>query len=251
MPHSSLARSLFDRTVHLAIKPRPEDLSQTWSILNLLKNYGPIEYFKHFKYSATPLHGSVLVIFHDRQSAADLLARSKFQCKMHFDGAGRAVHAEDTHVSTAEDDDEIFRARPAGTSSYRIAYRPRPAANKPSSTKPAGEPLTFEIKATNSFFNHRDHIESGPYHGTFSVDHKSVAQEDLVKRVPLIGLSDVNIRKPEKPWRVMNWQKRRERETRISLRGLLEQGQREQSRLKPDALTPYEGLDWKGNAVTR
>lgn len=51
----------------------------------------------------------------------------------------------------------------------------------------------------------------GYYHGRFAIDSKSVPQTDLAQTVPLPGLSCVNWKAKERPWRLMNQEKERDR----------------------------------------
>lgn len=51
--------------------------------------------------------------------------------------------------------------------------------------------------------NHQDFIERSPTWGPFRINTGSATQQDLAKRVPLIGLSDIDVKKAEVPIRIL------------------------------------------------
>jgi hypothetical protein len=49
----------------------------------------------------------------------------------------------------------------------------------------------------------QDFIERSPTWGPFAINKYSAIQQDLAKRVPLIGLSDIDVKKAEVPLRIL------------------------------------------------
>jgi len=86
---------------------------------------------------------------------------------------------------------------------------------------PEGQQRHYQLQANPSTFHHRDHIDQSVYNGSYKVSNRSLVQEDLAKNVPMVGLSEFTLRKPEKPWRVLHREKEREQTTK-TLRHLLE-----------------------------
>ena len=76
--------------------------------------------------------------------------------------------------------------------------------------QPSSRIFQLQVNAARARF--RDHIDTGHYHGSFALDGKSAIQEDLVKRVPVAGLSAWDWRAVEKPWRIVRKEKEMERE---------------------------------------
>jgi len=72
------------------------------------------------------------------------------------------------------------------------------------------EARIFQIQTNTARAGLRDQINMGHFHGQFIVDGKSAAQQDLAKRVPVLGLSDVGWRKEDKPWKVMVTERERD-----------------------------------------
>ena len=60
----------------------------------------------------------------------------------------------------------------------------------------------FELKITQSDTNHQAYIERQGYYGPFTPDKKTIMAKDLMGRVPLEGLLDCDITKPEVPLRM-------------------------------------------------
>ena len=85
-----------------------------------------------------------------------------------------------------------------------------------------GRQRHYQLQANNSSFHHRDQIDQNVYNGSYKVSGRSLVQEDLVKNVPMVGLSEFTLRKEEKPWRVLRWEKQRE-STVKTLRQFLEE----------------------------
>lgn len=108
----------------------------------------------------------------------------------------------------------------AETAAQRISAQSRASLNL-SGRSASPQTRKYQLQVNISTMHHRDHLNANPYNGPFVVDSKSAVQQDLAKRVPLIGLSDVNLKKPEKPWRVLLWERAREGKRRNTLRQML------------------------------
>lgn len=103
--------------------------------------------------------------------------------------------------------------------------RRQPLPLAPPDTPPT-EPRMYQLQVNVSRFNHRNHINGNPYNGSFAIDTKSAVHEELAKKVPLIGLSQVDITKMEKPWKTQNTHREIEIRARKPLRQMLEWGKR-------------------------
>ena len=77
------------------------------------------------------------------------------------------------------------------------------------SKKPYYEPSTdpqyrsYELKIAPSNMNHQAYIERQGYYGPFVPNKKTMMAADLEGKVPLAGLVDCQIGKPEPPFRWM------------------------------------------------
>lgn len=98
------------------------------------------------------------------------------------------------------------------------------AALSPHHNRPtASQHRDFELKITLSNMNHQAYIERQGYYGPFMTNKKTVMAQDLDGRVPLQGLLDCHMGKPEVPLRIRI--KRTEQGTLLpfSLRALYEE----------------------------
>lgn len=202
-----ITRTIGTRAVHVQMHPRPEFLSDSREILRLLQSYGKVETFKNLKYDALPAPNTMLVIFQTEEAAQRLLRRSPLRFNMSRDQIDDDSVVESP--DTANDSSNPFGRQQQNAASMR---RPQPGSAE----------RQIQLQINLSTMHHRDHINANPYNGPFSVDTKSVIQEDLAKRVPTLGLSDVNLKKPEKPWKVLLWEREREKKQRKTLRQMLE-----------------------------
>lgn len=84
---------------------------------------------------------------------------------------------------------------PAATPSNRSAPSP-PAPfehyQNPYPRSAQGKPRYFKLYAAPSQVNHREYIERQPHYGSY-VPETSMAQEDLRKSVPMVGLSEATL----------------------------------------------------------
>lgn len=216
-----LTRGIGKRAVHLRITPRTDSLAQSREILELLRGYGRIEMYRSLKYDTIPAPNTILAIFESEDSAIKLLKSSPLRFTMYeaepeddslnddlSDSPSSLLEQEPRQTSTAYLDDRNALAQSEAQQASQAAAQPRWASSSParralSSSSTPPPPRQFQIQANVAFTRHRDNINSNPYNGPFAVDRKSAIQEDLAKRVPLIGLSDLNLKRMEKPWRVL------------------------------------------------
>lgn len=61
----------------------------------------------------------------------------------------------------------------------------------------------FHINTVPSRRNYRDMIDVSCYHGCFKIDGKQPGQPDLARKVPAAGLTCVDWRKEERPWKIV------------------------------------------------
>lgn len=241
MASHSIVRPLANRSLHMVITPRPANLAESREILRLISHFGEVEMFKSLKYESLSAPNTVLTIFKEEDAAKQCLRRSPLRFTM-----GR-----NQQPRTGTDDVErnaLPTAIPPPTDALSGISPLQPAANLPAghmgapfglqqsrnmstrSTQPPSEQedRIFQIQVNTSRFNHRDQINVGIFHGPFHIDSKSAAQEDLAKRVPLVGQSDIRLQTENKPWRLM--MKDREREVgkdgkkRVTLKSMWEEG---------------------------
>ncbi|TKA82006.1 hypothetical protein B0A55_01737 [Friedmanniomyces simplex] len=179
MAASTLIRPTTTRAVHLRITPRPSNLGESREILRLLSQFGEVEYFKNLKYDSLSAPNAAIVIFREEEAAKHCLKRTPIRFRM-GKASPVASAANETPARGAESDFGIF-----------------------------------QIQANTARAHFRDILNSSHFHGAFMVDGKSAAQQDLSKRVPVLGLSDVNWHAGVKPWRFVE----RERETAGAFQG--------------------------------
>ncbi|KAK4543955.1 hypothetical protein LTR36_004729 [Oleoguttula mirabilis] len=198
---ASLVRPTANRAVHLRITPRPSNIGESREIMRLISQFGEVEHFKNMKYDALSAPNTTIVIFKDEDAAQSCLKRSPIRFRM-----GKAPPPT---TSTAT---------PGFNTSSSSPSQSTPNANAPD------EARIFHIQTNAARAHFRDQLNMAHYHGHFAVDGKSAAQQDLATRVPILGLSDVNWRAEDKPWKVTRMERERDGAYRGSgrRRGLME-----------------------------
>lgn len=98
------------------------------------------------------------------------------------------------------------------------------------SEKPPAPIREFELTVVQSILNHQAHIERQAYYAGFNPDMKTIMAEDLKGRVPMAGLLDCNLNKPEVPLRVRLRRKEIARSP-ISLMKLWNRGKRDRGEI--------------------
>lgn len=85
----------------------------------------------------------------------------------------------------------------------------------------------FQLKISRSYTNHQAYIERQGYYGGFNVDTSTIMADDLQERVPLEGMADCQLKKPEVALWVKDMKKDRLGKKRSTLRQMWEEGRRE------------------------
>ena len=100
------------------------------------------------------------------------------------------------------------------------ASRPQP--------QPQSQPhREFHLTITQSNMDHGKYIERQGYYAGFNPDNQTIMAEDLEARVPLIGLTDCQIRRMEAPARVVaKWRDKAAQRT-TTLQEMWEKGRKE------------------------
>ncbi|KAK0944907.1 hypothetical protein LTR29_003498 [Friedmanniomyces endolithicus] len=178
----TLLRPTTTRAVHLRITPRPSHLGESREILRLLSQFGEVEYFKNLKYDPFSAPNTTIVIFRDEEAAKHCLKRSPIRFRM-----GKAPPSSSPVAADAKES-------------------PAKGGTEP---EPPGFGI-FQIQANSARAHFRDTLNASHLHGAFAVDGKAAAQRDLSKRVPMLGLSDVNWHAEVKPWRLVERERERD-----------------------------------------
>ncbi|USW53981.1 hypothetical protein Slin15195_G073000 [Septoria linicola] len=261
---ATLARPTAGRAVHLRITPRPSSLGESREILRLISQFGEVEHFKNLKYDALSMPNAALVIFKDEDAAVHCMKKSPIRFRMGkapVEEQGAADFpspppVQESSAPPATRRDATPPPRPGGAwglgqmraMSTHSSYTPSNTLPTPPSRPPQmpfqAPPLPllesriFQIQTNWARTHFRDQINMGHYHGTFALDKKSIPQSDLSQTVPLAGLSCVNWRKEDKPWRIMDKEKAQERtgpNRRKSLMELYEQVKEGHEALRDEA----------------
>jgi hypothetical protein len=232
---ASLVRPTASRALHLRILPRPSNLGESREILRLLSQFGEIEYFKNLKYDALSAPNTTLVIFKEEKAAAACAHKSPIRFRMGKAPAGEqnpppapASTTADTSLrspSGASFDGNQSRAMSTDT----LPTPPVRTNQTPFQAPPLPllESRIYQIESNIARAHFRDQINAGHYHGNFALDTKSVPQKELVKAVPIPGLSCVDWKREDRPWRVVRKEKEREQSgpnRRKTLREIYEKG---------------------------
>jgi len=276
---ASLARPTLNRAVHLRITPRPSNISESREILRLVSQFGEVEYYKSLKYDTLSHPSASLVIFRDEQAAEQCLKRSPIRFRLgpaeaESDLEDRPENIQNSYEQEQEEPQQqqhtttsttqttstssikgplsapfgmsSSQTRSLSTNSLPSAPRPQPALPflQPDDELPlddlsVSKSRIFQLQTNRARVNFRDAIDRTQYHGRFAIDGKSSIQQDLASRVPALGLSCWEWRKPNKPERMVL--KMRTREARKSLKEIWEEGRRPEE--EEEEASRREGLD--------
>lgn len=116
---------------------------------------------------------------------------------------------------------------PSNLSPASLPFPPSSSYMQPAKPEP---PREFQLTITRSALNHYAYVQRQHYYGPFHIGWRSLMAEDLKGRVPLEGMRDCDLGKPEKVLRVRL--KRWEREWEdggkgsVGLREIWERGQK-------------------------
>lgn len=209
------------RSVHLRIVPRPANLSESREIYRVLQRFGEISTYKSLKYEYhNPAENSAIVIYRNANDAQKALDATPIRFAL--EKVTEEIDENDETLREEDEDNELTKVNATPTalgieeilSPPTLSTRTEPTANPLSSkkspqpsmpfdppppisntAKPRTRTKWFQVTVDRSHSPHQDHVERQPYWKQFSPT-KSLAQEDLAKKVPYIGLSDVSKRPP-------------------------------------------------------
>jgi hypothetical protein len=253
---------LSGRSVHLRVVPRPANLSESREIYRVLQQFGELSMFKYLRYEYhSPADNIVLAIFRDENSAQKALDASPIRFALekviqHPDESyasepQQSEHEDDEDTASSPEPktptqsgiDEMLRpstlstriersAMPTNSSPKTTTQPPMPfdpPAPLPNAPEPRTRTKWFQVAVDRSRVVHQDYVERQPFWKQFNPT-KSMAQEDLAKQVPHIGLSDVS-KRPPNAHRTPVWvlkQMNEYVETRMpSLKGMVENSENE------------------------
>lgn len=242
-----ITRAITGRAVHLRVVPRPQNLAESREVLRSIQRFGEVEMYRNLKYDVPSGPTSALAIFREPDSVKELLRESPLRFPMQFNDSG-AVHGDEYTVEgDMEDAQSAQSLQSEQTLSERsqlgVASSEQDQARGFSSTTAGGTPNStaddrirppppeYQVQINIATFPHHDHIALNQFHGPFAVDTKSAAQEDLARRVPLLGLSDIDLDKMAKPWRVVEREKAYERRVGRTLREMFNEGQKNKTKM--------------------
>lgn len=222
--------------------------------MRLMSQFGEVEHFKNMKYDELSAPNTVVIIFKEEGAARNCLQKSPIRFRMgrapvkevqsSIWGEGPTATPQATSASASTQLHSGLKTSPFNAPSQSRALStnslPRPPRADQFSmpgfdiTPPqqdVEEARIFQIRTNPARIHFRDQINTSHFHGRFAIDGKSAAQQDLAKSVPLLGLSHVNWRAEDKPWRIIEQEKRmdgafRGSGRRRSLTELWEHGQR-------------------------
>ncbi|KAL6706359.1 hypothetical protein ACN47E_005465 [Coniothyrium glycines] len=217
----SLGRTLASRSLHLRIVPRPANLSESREIFRVLQRFGEISTYKYLRYEyQNPADNVALAIYRDAHSAQQALDASPIRFAL--EKTVKTPESSTDRDPTIEDEEGLARSTVASSTKSGIdeILRPSQLLNRglpptfqESAPKPETPPMPFDPPSTHAnegqkpwtkWFQitvdrsrvvHQDFIERQPYWKQFTPT-RSMAQTDLAKQVPHIGLSDVSKRPP-------------------------------------------------------
>lgn len=241
---ASLVRPTASRALHLRILPRPSNLGESREILRLLSQFGEIEYFKNLKYDALSAPNTSLVIFKEESAAEACAHKSPIRFRMGKAPAGEQNAPPPPAATNTASPSSTSDATPRGAWGAPVGGTQTRAmsTNADSLPIPPQRPITtpfqpppppllesriYQIESNYARAHFRDQINVGHYHGGFALDTKSVSQKELVKTVPVPGLSCVDWRREDRAWRIVRKEKEREAagpHRRKSLREIYEEG---------------------------
>lgn len=264
----SVRRALAPRSVHLRIVPRPANLSESREIFRVLQQFGEVSTYKYLRYEyQNPADNVALAIFRDDSAAQAALDASPIRFALEKATSiadsteGPTVNPEDdeatlqdlTNIPPTPGIEEMLR--PSKILSHTLSIADTPSKPDPPAPSMPFDPLQssstqvqkkwtkwFQITLDRSRAVHQDFIERQPYWKQFN-PMRSMAQVDLEKIVPHVGLSDVSKRPPNAhrtPVRVLKGMSEYVEKRMPTLRGIMEDSEGERNfRIR-------KGIDAKG-----
>ncbi|KAE9976903.1 hypothetical protein EG328_002363 [Venturia inaequalis] len=231
--------------VRLILMPSPANLLESREVLRICQSFGEVTTFKHLKYhDLNPAPNAALAVFQRPESAEALIRASPVTFTLetqsgNFDNEdtleeGRDEFSGDIAQNTPSRTDatELHTPNSLLDSGFSTPLEPQ------TSSKPSSEPHQQRNKRSSSTLkdmrcfveywrgNQQDFLERSPTWGPFTVHKDNAVQQDLERRVPLVGLSDINVQKREVPLRILRKRQEEMRE-RKSWMQIWEEGRRE------------------------
>ncbi|KAL8779092.1 MAG: hypothetical protein Q9203_001587 [Teloschistes exilis] len=123
--------------------------------------------------------------------------------------------------------------RPTQSMAEELAAHSQASPSRRETEDAPGPPVPekeFELTVAQSVFNHQAYIERQGYYAGFNPDMKTIMAADLKSRVPLQGLADCRLSKPDVPLRQRLLRKERAR-PRQTLREMWETGRESRGEL--------------------
>ncbi len=116
---------------------------------------------------------------------------------------------------------------PSNLSPTSLPFPPSSSYMQPSKPEP---PREFHLTITRSVLNHHAYVQRQHYYGPFNLEWRSLMADDLKGRVPVEGMRDCELGRPERVLRVRLKRWEREKEDagkgRGGLREIWERGQK-------------------------
>ncbi|XP_014558347.1 hypothetical protein COCVIDRAFT_36338 [Bipolaris victoriae FI3] len=229
----SFRRALAPRSIHIRIIPRPANLSESREIYRVLQKFGELDTFKYLRYEyQNPADNVALAIYRDEMSAQRALDASPLRFALEKVVSPATTHPTQSSSSQEEEEeggdldnysieqtqhtkgiDEILRPSQLANRSWQSTPTtkpppkptPMPFESQAPSAKQIKQSKWFQVTIDRSRTVHQDYIERQPFWKQFS-PMRTIAQEDLAKIVPHLGLSDISKRPPNAhrtPFRVL------------------------------------------------
>ncbi|KAF2493966.1 hypothetical protein BU16DRAFT_590803 [Lophium mytilinum] len=215
---------LTTRSVHLDIHPRPADLGESREVLRVLQGFGEVDIYKTLRHERpVEAPNSAFAIYRDPEAAQKALNASPIRFALETVAESEAKE-EAAWASPEKPEDEwntIQEApmkdgveeitRPSLLLNQIPAQRQgkfgqnSPVQNSSEAMEETPEhgqapenaaPKVvrwFHVNVDRTRAVYQDYVERQPFYSEFAVAN-SMMQEDLAKRVPHVGLSDVTIR---------------------------------------------------------
>ncbi|TID26949.1 hypothetical protein E6O75_ATG01442 [Venturia nashicola] len=230
--------------VRLILTPSPANLLESREVLRICQSFGEVTTFKHLKYhDLNPAPNFALAVFQRPESAEALINASPVTFTLetqsgNFDDEnaleeGREEFPEDIAQKAPSRTDATELHTPNSlTTGSSTPPQPRSSSNSSSQSQQQNirrRSSTFkDMRCIAEYWrgNQQDFLERSPTWGPFTVYTDNAVQQDLVRRVPLVGLSDINVQKRDVPLRILR-KRQEEMRGRKSWMEIWKEGRRE------------------------
>ncbi|QDS70642.1 hypothetical protein FKW77_000867 [Venturia effusa] len=230
--------------VRLVLMPSPANLLESREVLRICQSFGEVTTFKHLKYhDLNPAPNSALAVFQRPESAEAFIQASPITFTLETQTG--PIENEDVEVEARDEfPEDIAQNSPSRTDATELhapnslldtGFSTPLQSEKPSKPAPQQQTKTRRdasvLKDMRLFVeywrgNQQDFLERSSAWGSFTVNRNSAVQQDLERRVPLVGLSDIHVQRREVPLRVLR-KRQEELRARKSWRQVWEEGRRE------------------------